>query len=813
MGQQTIPSSLEAVHSLDPHFLLQEFLSHFQSGTPRFFYAPGRVNLIGEHTDYNQGFVLPIAINRGTLIAGSARSDQKICVYSISMGETVEFDLGGSPLMLSPGHWSNYVYGVVRVLEEHGHSLVGADLMIASNIPTGAGLSSSAALENATSLALLSLSNVSVPDKIQIAQMSQQAEHQYVGTQCGIMDQLVSAMGLQNQALLINCKSLTTRAVPINLPNMAIVICDSQVKHELSSSAYNQRVSECQQGLAYLQQALPQIKSLSDIDEQQLEQFQSLINDHIILKRLRHVVSENARTLKMVEALKTGDTALIGQLMQLSHESLKNDYEVSCPELDTLVDIARSIPGTIGSRMTGGGFGGCTVNLVQEAGLADFMLILTAQYREAFGFEPQIYITPACTGMHEILMDNTISQDKLRAELNQRFDQVFEPAFENDALSPFINFIQEQLPPFSEPAEGEPVAATITSSSDHTLPAAAHLSQGNIRLSVSREFGIRLFYQEQELTTNIQNIPFDYPWFKPDPDDSEDIPGFAAAHVARGSRGESPWPEAQWPLIGGVLQGEQNWPHREAAFGPYQLEITQDVPYPVIHLSLPHHKNRYQAVNAYGVTPRALFALPTPTSVLIALQHENHSLQGLAWAPWLVLGFAVPESGSMTNPSTILAFPDSHTNEPLQPKMRKVWNYMNINGLQLALINPHAKTLNEPFKKLYSDVNWSVIAFKNADYIILTRSILRHPEQFFPFLEHGRHFIEIEHTGPRVGPGEKSIVVIQHDCIPLSVLTQGELKKFSTEKDSFQQEVRRILSTIVEKYKSKQLVTNYWASL
>ena len=193
----------------------------------------------------------------------------------------------------------------------------------------------------------------------------------------------------------------------------------------------------------------------------------------------------------------------------------------------------------------------------------------------------------------------------------------------------------------------------------------------------------------------------------------------------------------------------------------------------------------------------------------MALQHENYSDKGLSWAPWFVLGFAMPKEGTIKNPSTIFAFPDSTANDPTVDKMFKIWNYANIDGVKIAMINPHAKTLNETFKKFYEDTNWSLIATKGSDYVILTRSILRHKEQYFPFLEHGKYFIEAEHTGPRVGPGQKSTVIVKHDFISAADLTNGKIAKLSTENGKFEQDVRAILKILVEKDKSGKLVSNY----
>jgi galactokinase len=804
MGQSLMAYQNRQNSELDSQVLSRTFSELFGRNNPRLFYAPGRVNLIGEHTDYNEGFVLPIAIEQGTLVVGLPRTDRYVRAHSLNESETVEFDLNAQTAY-PKGQWINYIEGVARSLEQKGFRLQGADLLIASNIPVGAGLSSSAALENASAYALLSLSDISNIDRVQLALAGQAAEHQYVGTQCGIMDQLVTALGQKNQAVLIDCRTLKTEPIPINLNNMKIVICDSRVKHALASSAYNQRVAECHKGVEFLRQALPDILSLRDVDEITLQKYHALIPDEIILKRVRHVVSENARTLQAAEALKQGDTKHLGQLMFASHQSLKNDYEVSCQELDTLVDIATNIPGVVGARMTGGGFGGCTINLVEKSHLQEFMQVLTERYREAFGQTPHIYITQASDGVREISAA-TIERGILsQSELNQQLKIAFTEAFEQRNLQPLLAFSDSQMPTLITTA-AQPIQANLQlAETRQVLPASADLKQGNLHLTVSREFGIRLYYQDRQLTTDIENIPTDYPWFMPDPDDPQDIAGYATRHVARGSRGESPWPESQWPQIGGVQQGEQNWPHQDAAFGPYRLELIENGKAKAIRLSLPDETQ----TNAYGVIPRGVFSLNAHGSVVMALQHKNQSSQGLSWSPWFVLGFAVPKFGTMTNPSTILAFPDPHAQNPMQEHITKVWNYMEIEGRKIAVINPHAKTLNEPFKKLYSNVNWSVIAFKGADFAILTRSVLRHEEQFFPFLEHGRYFIEVEHTGPRVGPGQTSTVIVQHDLVPVHELSQGKFDQLNSEKGQFEADVHTILKKIVMLEKQGQLLPNY----
>lgn len=368
--------------------------------TPRLFRAPGRVNLIGEHTDYNDGFVLPLAIEASTCVAAAPREDRRISVESLDVGARLEIDLDGSRATL-PGHWGAYVEGVARVLESRGLRLGGADLMIASDVPIGAGLSSSAALEVGSGLALLSVSSAPV-DRIQLALAGQKAEHDYVGTRCGIMDQLASAVAQKDHALLIDCRSLEARPVPLHLPGHAVATFDSGVKHALASGEYNARRAECERGVALLREVLPEIRALRDVTQIDLERHGDRLPERV-LRRCRHVVGENARALAAAGALERGALDELGALMAASHASLRDDYEVSCAELDALVDVASSLPGVVGARMTGGGFGGCAVSVVARHALEEITERLSDSYRRRFGREPRVFVTRAAAGAAEIV--------------------------------------------------------------------------------------------------------------------------------------------------------------------------------------------------------------------------------------------------------------------------------------------------------------------------------------------------------------------------------------------------------------------------
>ncbi|HKY04106.1 MAG TPA: galactokinase [Blastocatellia bacterium] len=384
--------------SVDTDELGRLFKKLYQS-SPRLFRAPGRVNLIGEHTDYNDGFVLPMAINRHTVVAASRRSDRRVRVFSANVDESFEFDLD-SAAPAPRRVWLDYVEGVARSLESRGARLSGADLALRSNVPEGAGLSSSAALEISVGLAMLEVSGQAF-DRRGLALAGQQAEHEYVGAKVGIMDQFIAVFGKPGHALLIDCRSLETSAIPMNLPETAIVVCDTRVKHSLASSEYNRRRAECELGVELLSDPLPGIRALRDVTVEQFNQHEHVLPEPV-RRRCRHVITENARTIEAAESLSAGDLERVGVLMRASHKSLRDDYEVSCYELDLLVEAACSIDGVAGARMTGGGFGGCTVNLVNRDSLETFASKISEQYRAAKHMLPGIYIVEAGGGASEI---------------------------------------------------------------------------------------------------------------------------------------------------------------------------------------------------------------------------------------------------------------------------------------------------------------------------------------------------------------------------------------------------------------------------
>ncbi len=391
---------------IDPKALLPAFEAHF-AGIPRAFFAPGRVNLIGEHTDYNEGFVLPVALEVGITMLAAPRNDRLLAVYSQDQDELAQVDLN-HPGPGKTGHWMNYVEGVAQALVNKYPQLAiqGADLVLAGDVPSGAGLSSSAALEISTGFALLSLAGQTAAtiNRVELALAGQWAEHHYVGTLCGIMDQLISARATPRSALLIDCRDLSVSDVPLPPDGIAVLVTDTRKKHALASSEYNTRRNECEGAVSRLRPALGEIRALRDVTEENLKQYASLLPE-ILLRRARHVVSENARTLAAAMALRQGDFRKVGSLFVESHRSLQYDYEVSAPELDHLVDEAMEVDGVLGARMTGGGFGGSTVTLVEASHLQRLKDRLRASYFARFGHEPAFLVTFGGNGSRELCFE------------------------------------------------------------------------------------------------------------------------------------------------------------------------------------------------------------------------------------------------------------------------------------------------------------------------------------------------------------------------------------------------------------------------
>jgi galactokinase len=374
------------------------FAQHFPGAPPRVFQAPGRVNLIGEHTDYNGGFVLPVAIDRQVLIAARLRMDEQVRLWSISFQQESGFALDHiSPDPSAP--WSNYVRGVAWVLQQKGLAVCGMDAVIAGNVPIGSGLSSSAAVEVATAVALCDLCALDLAS-VELALLCQKAENEFVGMQCGIMDQFISALGQRGHAVLIDCRSLEYQLAPLPA-GVAIVVCDTMKRRGLVDSEYNARRRECEHGVELLRAFLPGIRLLRDVTSADLQRYGQTLPP-VTLQRCRHVVSEDERTLQAVVAMRTGRVEEFGRLMCQSHVSLRDDYEVSCRELDVMVEIARQQPNCLGARMTGAGFGGCTVSLVRADAAAQFARQVAAAYASQTGVVPDVYVCEASPGAGEM---------------------------------------------------------------------------------------------------------------------------------------------------------------------------------------------------------------------------------------------------------------------------------------------------------------------------------------------------------------------------------------------------------------------------
>jgi galactokinase len=356
--------------------------------------------LIGEHTDYNDGFVLPAAIEFFCWIAIAPRDDRHLRIYSENYDETIDADLDDLKPH-SSGKWTDYPLGVAWALEQAGHHLKGSNLYIAGEVPLGAGLSSSAALEVCTGFALMDTAENPI-ELEQLALLSQRAENEFVGARCGIMDQFASCHGRLGCALLLDCRSLEFEA--IQLPaDVELVICNTMVRHDIGSGEYNERRAECEEAVRRLASVCPRIRALRDIDLEQLQANRDLLSERMY-RRCRHVVSENFRTRAAAEALKAGEIHKLLQLMADSHRSLRDDYEVSCKELDVMVELAMQQPGILGARMTGGGFGGCTINLVRSTESAEFCRHVAEGYEKETGYHPDIYVSKASSGVERVAL-------------------------------------------------------------------------------------------------------------------------------------------------------------------------------------------------------------------------------------------------------------------------------------------------------------------------------------------------------------------------------------------------------------------------
>lgn len=358
----------------------------------RFYFSPGRVNLIGEHTDYNGGHVFPCALTLGTYGAARKREDNKIHLYSMNLDSFGVVEASLDDLTNKKEYnWANYPLGVVWAFKEKGHTITsGFDMVIWGNIPNGSGLSSSASLEVLTGVILTDLFEIKDLSMTDLALIGQYSENNFNGCNCGIMDQFAVAMGKKDHAIFLDTSDLSYKYAPCVLDGAKIVITNSKVKHSLVDSAYNDRRNECAAALKALQSELD-IQALGDLTPEEFEAHKSLIKDEIQLQRAKHAVYENQRTIDAVTALKAGDIERFGKLMNQSHISLRDDYDVSCEEIDILVDLAWKIPGVLGSRITGGGFGGCTVSIVKNESIDTFIETIGKTYLEKVGHEAEFY--------------------------------------------------------------------------------------------------------------------------------------------------------------------------------------------------------------------------------------------------------------------------------------------------------------------------------------------------------------------------------------------------------------------------------------
>ena len=382
--------------------VLDTFSRLYGGGPPRLFFAPGRVNLIGEHTDYNGGHVFPCALSLGTWCAARMRDDRQLRMYSVNFPDAgiVETDLDRT-VPLPGGCWANYPLGVVRAFLKAGCVLDrGLDLVFGGDIPFGSGLSSSAALEVLTGVMLRGLFGLEL-DNVRIALLGQYAENHFVGLSSGIMDQFASAMGRRDHAIFLDTQTLEYQYAPLKLDGAHIMIVNSMVRHALAGSSYNDRRRECEQALAELQKSGP-FPSLGALSTAQFDALADGIADPVCRRRARHAVYENARTVLAFLALQRNDLGTFGRLMNASHVSLRDDYEVSCPEVDLLVELAWACPGVLGSRITGGGFGGCTVSIVRDEHAEQFITDIKREYARRTGLEAQIYTVCAGDGAREL---------------------------------------------------------------------------------------------------------------------------------------------------------------------------------------------------------------------------------------------------------------------------------------------------------------------------------------------------------------------------------------------------------------------------
>ncbi|MCP1109933.1 galactokinase [Lachnospiraceae bacterium PF1-21] len=389
---------------MDKNVLLQQFEEKFgEGGDIRTYFAPGRVNLIGEHTDYNGGHVFPCALTLGIFGIARKREDNKLRLYSANLTDLGIVETSLDDLVPSDAAgWTNYPKGMFWTFARRGYKIEkGMDLLICGDIPNGSGLSSSAALEVLTGLIIKDMNGFDEVTMVDIALFGQYSENNYNGVNSGIMDQFASAMGKKDNAIFLDTNTLEYEYAPIDMPDAKIVITNSKVKHSLVDSAYNQRREQCEAALRILQKNMD-IMTLGDLSIAEFEEHKDEIKDLVMQRRAKHAVYENQRTIQAVAALKKGDIAEFGELMNQSHVSLRDDYEVSCGEVDALVDLATSVSGVYGSRITGGGFGGCTVSIVKNEAVDEFKEVVGKGYQEQIGIEAEFYVVDSGDGAKKL---------------------------------------------------------------------------------------------------------------------------------------------------------------------------------------------------------------------------------------------------------------------------------------------------------------------------------------------------------------------------------------------------------------------------
>jgi galactokinase len=373
---------------------------------PHILRSPGRVNLIGEHTDYNMGYVLPAAIDNAIYFAITPRTDKQCFIYALDLQEEHRFNI--NELHSSPKGWPNYLVGVVDQIVKGGyHNLGGFNCIFGGDIPIGAGLSSSAALETGLAFGLNHLFDLKI-DKMSLVKLAQKAENEFVGVRCGIMDQYINIFGKQDKVLLIDCRSLESKYYPFVHHNVSIVLFDTCVSHSLASSEYNRRREECSEGVALIKKRSPDVNFLRDVSIDLMKKSESLMNP-TIYRRCKYVVEENDRVLKSCKELEKGDLRTFGTYMNRTHEGLSRDYEVSCKELDFLITLVKDKPEVYGSRMMGGGFGGCTINLIENSAIEEIINYVAEQYKQAFNIDMKVYITSIGSGTNIIAVNENVA--------------------------------------------------------------------------------------------------------------------------------------------------------------------------------------------------------------------------------------------------------------------------------------------------------------------------------------------------------------------------------------------------------------------